>query len=74
MTDRRGHTTDEGMNLNWWEMVNSTDCPYCGVRIYGTERDIDSGLRKHLDYCEEKPDDVAFVVAATTDEGMNLSA
>lgn len=27
-------------------------CPYCGQVIYGHMRNIDSGLRKHLEYCE----------------------
>lgn len=27
-------------------------CPYCGDAIWGTYADIDSGLRKHLEYCD----------------------
>ncbi len=34
-----------------------TICRYCSQRVYGTQSDIDSGLRKHFDYCDEKPDD-----------------
>lgn len=25
----------------------------CGAEVYGTPRDIDSGLRKHIDTCED---------------------
>jgi hypothetical protein len=25
-------------------------CPFCGMKIWGTWKDIDSGLRHHLDY------------------------
>lgn len=30
-------------------------CPHCGERIRGTLADIDSGLRKHIEYCERAP-------------------
>jgi len=30
-------------------------CPYCGIGVWGSDRDIDSGLRKHLDYCDAAP-------------------
>jgi hypothetical protein len=31
-------------------------CPHCQARIWGLPADIDSGLRKHLEYCDKKPD------------------
>ena len=31
----------------------SEQCPYCHTQIYGTKSDIDSGLRKHIEYCDE---------------------
>ena len=31
-------------------------CPYCDQYIQGTPRDIDSGLRKHMEYCVMAPD------------------
>lgn len=34
--------------------IISYACPYCGQAIYGTAADIDSGVRKHFEYCEEK--------------------
>lgn len=39
---------------NLWKEEDSINvvCPYCGTVIYGTVKDIDSGLRKHLDYCD----------------------
>lgn len=30
-------------------------CPYCKQDVWGTENDIDSGLRKHIEYCESAP-------------------
>jgi DNA-binding XRE family transcriptional regulator len=40
--------------------VNVTaECPWCKTAINGTVNDIDSGLRKHLDYCESRPDNEA---------------
>lgn len=35
----------------------SERCEWCGVSIWGTADDIDSGLRKHQEYCESAPDD-----------------
>ena len=32
------------------------ECPYCHSQIWGTKDDIDSGMRKHIEYCEEAPD------------------
>jgi hypothetical protein len=32
-------------------LVLHVNCPLCGIRIWGTWSNIDSGLRKHLDYC-----------------------
>jgi hypothetical protein len=32
-------------------------CPYCGTKIRGTLDNIDSGLRKHIEYCDKAPDD-----------------
>lgn len=32
-------------------------CPYCEDVIYGIRANIDSGLRKHLDYCEKRPEE-----------------
>jgi hypothetical protein len=32
--------------------ATSAECPKCHTTIYGTHADIDSGLRKHLEYCE----------------------
>jgi len=31
-------------------------CPFCGTKIWGTWKDIDSGLRHHLDFadCDEE--------------------
>lgn len=29
----------------------------CGHRVYGVPDDIDSGMRKHRDYCDDWPDD-----------------
>lgn len=34
-------------------------CPYCHTKVWGTERDIDSGLRKHIDNCPDAPIDLA---------------
>lgn len=28
-------------------------CPYCHSQIWGTKDDIDSGMRKHIEYCDE---------------------
>ena len=28
-------------------------CPYCQAKVNGNAEDIDSGYRKHLEYCEE---------------------
>lgn len=36
--------------------IVSVPCPYCGTHIFGMQSDIDSGLRKHVDYCESRPD------------------
>jgi hypothetical protein len=36
--------------------VNVTCTKGCGAQIFGTPSDIDSGLRKHLEYCEGDPD------------------
>lgn len=35
----------------------SEDCPYCGMPVYGTPQDIDSGLRHHMEYCPERGDE-----------------
>jgi hypothetical protein len=32
-------------------------CPYCDAQIWGTPDNIDSGLRKHIEYCKERPED-----------------
>lgn len=39
--------------FDWPEDYGPTPCPYCGTEIYGTACDIDSGLRKHLEVCDE---------------------
>ena len=31
-------------------------CPYCNEKVWGTENDIDSGLRKHIEYCPKAPE------------------
>ena len=31
----------------------SVNCPACDTSIYGMPNDIDSGLRKHMEYCEK---------------------
>jgi len=34
-------------------------CPHCPEVIRGTARDIDSGIRKHLEYCPQAPADAS---------------
>jgi hypothetical protein len=34
---------------------DAVTCPYCHIPIYGVKENIDSSLRKHLEYCEERP-------------------
>jgi hypothetical protein len=36
-------------------LVLHVNCPFCGERIWGIWSNIDSALRKHLDYCESVP-------------------
>ena len=39
-----------------WEKESITAaCPYCQEVINGTAKDIDSGIRKHLDFCAQRP-------------------
>lgn len=33
----------------------SEECPYCHQAVYGVPDDIDSGMRKHIEYCESAP-------------------
>jgi DNA-binding XRE family transcriptional regulator len=39
------------------DVIITVKCPWCPIIIHGTVNDIDSGLRKHLDYCESRPID-----------------
>jgi len=36
---------------------HSVDCPYCKTQIWGDKTNIDSGLRKHIEYCPQAPDE-----------------
>jgi hypothetical protein len=49
---------DKTMDLeNLSVLVLHVNCPFCGIRIWGTWSNIDSGLRKHLDYCSVPEED-----------------
>lgn len=45
-------------NREWPEMPEDyhSEIASCGHEIWGTNADIDSGMRKHLEYCEDAPD------------------
>lgn len=42
----------------WWLAYRQTyfheHCPYCQLEVWGMAKDIDSGMRKHIEYCEER--------------------
>jgi len=46
--DTGGPATDEGQAV-------TQPCPYCSLEIHGTLAGIDSGLRRHIEHCEQAP-------------------
>jgi hypothetical protein len=46
----------EELDLNATIRIN--EMAPCGTRIWGSANDIDSGLRKHIDTCEECTDEL----------------
>jgi hypothetical protein len=59
----------------YMEGMTSVECPNgCGAMVYGNEGNIDSGLRKHLEFCQGPQARVARVTFQVLDENERISS